>query len=78
MSETAICSLISGSKIGNLSSGMSERGRGARRTVLPSEFLWDGNEVKRLLCSIAKVSVISVSLPFSAVIPALRGLDSSF
>ena len=32
------------------------------------KFHGDSNEVKRLLCSIAKVSV--VSLPFSAVIPA--------
>ena len=52
--------------------------RGARGAVLPLKFHWDGNEVKRLLCSIAKVSIILVSLPFFAVIPALIGRDSSF
>ena len=51
---------------------------GSRGAVLPLAFHWDGSEAKLLLCSIAKVSVISVSLPFSAVIPALVGLDSSF
>ena len=57
-----------------------ERGEGGGRggAVLLLAFHWDGSEVKRVLCSIAKVSVISVSLPFSAVIPALVGLDSSF
>ena len=46
--------------------------------VLLLAFHWDSSEVKRLLCSIVKVSVVSVSLPFSAVIPALVGLNSSF
>ena len=43
-----------------------------------SKFLGTLLEVKRRLRSIAKVSVISVSLPFSAVISALIGLDFSF
>ena len=53
--------------------GVAERG-----AVMPLPFHWNSNEVKRLFCSVAKVSVVSVSLPFSAVIPALVGLDSSF
>ena len=53
-------------------------GTGAGGAVLPLAFRWYSNEVKRLLCCIAKVSVVSDSLPFSAVIPALVGLDSSF
>ena len=61
-----------------LSPGVPERGRsrraaarpafltrGGKGAVLPLEFHWDGNEVKHLLCSIAKVSVILVSPPFS-------------
>ena len=45
---------------------------------MPLAFHWDSNEAKRLLCSTAKVSVVSVSLPLSAVIPALARLDCSF
>ena len=51
---------------------------GAKGAILSVAFHWDSCEVKRLLCSIAKESVVSVSLPFSAVIPALVGLDYSF
>ena len=54
------------------------RGAGMGGAVLPLAFHWNDTEVKRLLCSIAKVSVVSVSLPLSTVIPALVGLDSSF
>ena len=45
---------------------------------MPLAFHWNSNEVERLLCSIAKVSVVSVSLPFSAIISVLVGLDCSF
>ena len=52
--------------------------RGAREPVLLLAFNCDSNEVKRLLCNIAKVSVVSVSLPLSAVIAASVGFDSSY
>ena len=51
---------------------------GARGTVLPSAVHCDSNQVKRLLYSIAKVSVVSVLLPLPAVIPASVGFDSSY
>ena len=34
--------------------------RGGKGAVLPLAFHWDSNKVKRLLCSIEKVSVVSV------------------
>ena len=49
-----------------------------RGAVLSLAFHWDSNEVKRLLCSVSKISVVSDSLSFSAFIPALVELDSSF
>ena len=52
--------------------------RGERGAVLPLAFHWDGNEVKRVLCSVAKISVTAVLLPFSAVILALVGPNSRF
>ena len=68
-----------------MSAGVPERGGGSvppafltRGVVLSLAFHWDSNEEKRLLCSVAKISVVSDSLPFSAVIPALVELDSSF
>ena len=63
---------------GGAAPALLTRGRGARGAVLPLAFHWNSNEVKRLLCSIAKVSVVSVSLLFSAVISVLVGLDCSF
>ena len=52
--------------------------RGERGAVLPLAFHWDGNEVKRVLCSVAKISVTAVLLSFSAVILALVGPNSRF
>ena len=57
---------------------MSLLTRVAKEPVLLLVFNCDSNEVKRLLCSIAKVSVVSVSLPLSAVIAASVGFDSSY
>ena len=53
---------------------------GARGAALPLAFYWNSNEIKRLLCiaKVSHISIVSVLLPFSAVIPALVGLDSSF
>ena len=52
-------------------------GGGGGGTVLPLAFYCDSDEVKRLLFSIAKVLVVSVSLPLSAVVAAFVGFSSS-
>ena len=54
--------------------------REAKGAVLPLTFHCDVIEVKRLLCGIAKVSVVLVSLSLSAVvrlIPVSVGFDFS-
>ena len=62
---------------GQLPPALLTRGQGGQYCP-PLAFHRDSNKVKRLLYNIGKISLVSVSLSLSAVIPASVGFDSSY